>query len=379
MSDLRPLPAALQPLGWDRSWSLVLETALQGRPHTVPPPAPARVTRSGPGSCDLLLAGGHGLVHQRATWAPELARAAANDPAESPVTGDWVLVTSESPPDGRTATATIDAVLPRRTVLSRAQVVAGSSRQQVLAANADVVAVVEGMLPAPVPGRLERLLALAWASGAQPVVVLTKSDLVPDPRAIAATVGMLTPGIEVLSTSAVDGEGLTALHGRLAAGSTLALVGASGAGKSTLLNALVAGADHPVMATAGLRSDGKGRHTTVTRELHLAPDGGAVLDTPGMRVIGLSGREDLDEVFAEVPELARGCRFTDCTHRTEPDCAVLAAVRSGALPERRLTSYRKLQREIEHQAARTDARLRAEIAGRQKAIRRAYRRRENGR
>ena len=129
------------------------------------------------------------------------------------------------------------------------------------------------------------------------------------------------------------------------------------------------------MRTRGLRSDGKGRHTTVTRELHLVPGGGAILDTPGMRTIGLAGADALGDVFPEVDTLAAGCRFADCAHDGEPGCAVLAAVASGELPERRLASYRKLLREAQHQAARTDARLRAEMTAVWKQRQRDYRRR----
>jgi ribosome biogenesis GTPase len=242
----------------------------------------------------------------------------------------------------------------------------------VLAANADVVAVVEGLAPDPDPGRLERLLALAWSSGAEPLVVLTKADLVPDAPARAADAEALAPGATVLAVATLDGVGLDPIRARLAAGATVALLGASGVGKSTLLNGLVGG---ETMRTRGLRSDGKGRHTTVTRELHLVPGGGAILDTPGMRSIGLAGADAIDDVFPEVEALAADCRFADCAHEGEPGCAVLAAVASGELPERRLASYRKLLREAQHQAARTDARLRSELTAVWKQRQRDYRRR----
>jgi ribosome biogenesis GTPase len=299
----------------------------------------------------------------RATWGADVVAASAADPEAVPATGDWVVL-ADWPDDH----ATVETVLPRRASVRRAQVARGSSYAQVLAANVDVVAVVEGLVPDPDAGRLERLLALAWSSGAEPVVVLTKADLVPDPAGSAAEVADLAPGCPVLPVATPTGEGLAALRALLdgeGPGRTLALVGASGVGKSTLLNALLG--DH-AMRTRTLRADGKGRHTTVTRELHRVPGGGAVIDTPGLRSVGLVGAEPLDDVFAEVEALAGRCRFADCAHAVEPGCAVLAAVEAGELPERRLASYRKLRREAEYRASRTDARVRAERARRWRQV-----------
>ena len=362
-SSERPTPGShrdLAPLGWDAGWA----AHLAGAP---PDAVVGRVGRSGRGRCDVLVAVDDAAPPLSATWSPALARAVADDPVAVPAAGDWVLL---APVPGADAWA-VDRVLPRRTAVVRAQVAQGSSFGQVLAANADVVAVVEGMAPDVDLARVERLLALAWSSGAQPWVVLTKADLPREPDVLAAEVAEAAPGAVVLAVSALTGTGLEPLRDRLRDGATVALLGASGAGKSTLLNALV-GED--VMTTRALRIDGKGRHTTVTRELHLAAGGGAVIDTPGLRTIGLAGEEALDEVFAEIEDLARRCRFSDCGHRTEPGCAVLAAVEDGTLPQRRLDSHRNLLRELEHQAARVDARLRAELTGRARARQRAYRR-----
>lgn len=352
--------AQLALLGWDASRAAALELTRDAGTTLV-----GRVCRADAGACDVLVPGPADAPDVvTAPWGAAVRRAHRTDPTAAPVAGDWVLLS----PGPEVAVA---EVLPRRTTVVRAQV-DGSSRAQVLAANADVVAVVEGLAPDPDPGRLERLLALAWSSGAEPLVVLTKADLVADAAARAADAQALAPGATVLAVSTPDGVGLDPIRARLAAGATIALLGASGVGKSTLLNALVGG---ETMRTRGLRADGKGRHTTVTRELHLAPDGGAILDTPGMRTIGLAGADALEDVFPEVEALAADCRFADCAHDGEPGCAVLAAVASGDLPERRLASYRKLLREAQHQAARTDARLRAEMTAVWKQRTRDYRRR----
>lgn len=362
----------LTPLGWDDAWAAALAAHLDRSPsspdHAPPERRPARVCRADRDACDVLLPTPDGLVSTTAAWSGPLQRAHRADPTTAPVTGDWVVTSPTTPGGG----LLIDGVLPRRSAVVRAQV-DGSSHGQVLAANADIAAVVEGLAPDPDPGRIERLLALAWSSGARPVVVLTKADLVADPDAIADDVARLAPGADVIVTSATDGAGLDPIRAWLAGGATIALLGASGVGKSTLLNALTDRDE--VMRTQALRADGKGRHTTVTRELHLVPGGGALLDTPGMRTIGLAGAGALDDVFPEVEDLAASCRFADCAHMSEPGCAVLAAVEVGDLPQRRLDSYRKLAREAQHQAARTDARLRAEMTQVWKTRTREYRRR----
>jgi ribosome biogenesis GTPase len=335
----------LARLGLDAAWRQVFE-ATQTLCVPGAPAVPARVTRTDRGACDLLGADGP----LRATWGADVVAAVALDPLAAPSTGDWVR--AQRWPDDR---VTVEAVLPRRTVVVRAQA-AGTSSGQVLAANVDVVAVVEGLYPDPDLGRVERFLALAWESGAAPRLVLTKSDLGSGGEAIAAEVAaQVAAGCPVDVPVALEDRGLDGLRELLAGGATVALVGASGVGKSTLLNALLG---DEVMTTQTLGAVHKGRHTTVTRELHLGPSGGAVIDTPGLRSVGLQAGDGLAEVFADVEELAAECRFTDCGHRTEPGCAVLAAVESGELAERRLDSWRRLQREAAWQARRVDARLR---------------------
>jgi ribosome biogenesis GTPase len=196
------------------------------------------------------------------------------------------------------------------------------------------------------------MLTLVWSSGAQPVVVCTKADL-----AVTGTddIAAAAPGVELIATSVVDRSGVAALQAIAGAGSTLAVLGASGAGKSSLVNAL-AGAE--VMATQDVRGDGRGRHTTVHRQLVLLPSSGVVIDTPGLRAVALwAGADDgLEIAFADVEDLAADCRFSDCGHVSEPGCAVLAAIEAGVLDARRVESWRKLGRELAHQALRQDVR-----------------------
>lgn len=251
--------------------------------------------------------------------------------------GDWVLT------DGQSWASALD----RRTELRRKDS-GPTSDEQLLAANVDVVVVVEPMDPRPSVRRVERMATLAWASGATPLVVLTKSDLALGGE--VADVAAVVPGVEVLEVSAETGAGLDALRAQLPAGRTFVLLGPSGAGKSTLVNAL---AGSEVLATGAVRGDGRGKHTTTHRELVQVPGLGCLVDTPGIRGVGLVADEGgLEQAFADVVELAAACRFADCEHRTEPGCAVLAAVEEGVLPAPRLASYRHLLREIAHQTAR---------------------------
>jgi ribosome biogenesis GTPase len=281
----------------------------------------------------------------------------ANDPEVA--VGDWVSLVAA---DRRWQ---LDTVLARRSLIRRASV-GGESSAQLLAANVDLVLVVVPAVPEPRVGMTERLVALAWDSGASPVVVLTKSDLVPDVAGIADDLGATAPGVDVLTVSAATADGYASLRPLLRPGITVCLLGRSGAGKSTLANALV-GEQH--FATNDIRTDGKGRHTTSFRELVMLPEGGVLIDTPGLRGVGLWLTGDgLERTFADVEELVASCRFSDCAHETEPGCAVLAALDEGGLDERRYASWRKLQREAQWMARRTDARLRAEEVRRWKAV-----------
>jgi ribosome biogenesis GTPase len=258
----------------------------------------------------------------------------------------------------------LETVLPRRTALARAGA-DGSSRGQLLAANVDTVLIAVSLDVPLRHTRTERLLSLAWESGARPVVALTKADMHPDPQAARDEVADVALGVEVLLTSAETGEGIDELRAVLEG--TIVLLGPSGVGKSMLGNRLL-GAD--LLTTGAVRTgDGKGRHTTAWRELLPLPGGGVLLDTPGLRSIGLTGSDEgLSQTFADLENLAAQCRFSDCEHRADPGCAVLAAVADGTLEERRLESYRKLQRETAWMASRTDARARTDRTARAKSM-----------
>ena len=299
----------------------------------------------------------------RASWGGGLLTAVHDDPDAAPTTGDRVRLRFW--PDER---VTVESVEPRRTLLTRADA-DGSARRQTLAANVDVVAVVEGLVPGPDRNRIARLLALAWASGAEPVVILTKADLEPEAGRIAAELQALS-ACPVLPVSSASGDGLAPIGALFAGGRTVALLGPSGAGKSSLVNALTG---DQVMRVNALRRDGKGRHTTVTRELHPVA-GGYVIDGPGLRSVGINTAAGLDQTFADITELAQDCRFSDCGHSVEPGCAVIGAIGNGDLDLERFESYRALVAEGFRQEVRRDARLRQEELRKHKIMHKALRR-----
>ena len=288
----------------------------------------------------------------------------AASPADLPAVGDWVAVRTH---DG--GAATIHAVLPRKSKFSR-KVTLSNAEEQIVAANVDTVLLVSGLGHDLNVRRIERYLALAWESGAEPVVVLTKADLVDDVAAAVAEIETVAFGVPVLAVSGITGAGVEQLEPYLRPGRTAALLGSSGVGKSTLVNYLL-GTD--LLATNELRSDGRGRHTTSHRQLIRIPGGALLLDTPGMRELQLwEADEGLDTTFDDIARLASECRFNDCAHETEPGCAVRAALESGVLDADRLASYRKLERELALLERRLDARARSEA---RRAIARAARQR----
>ncbi len=333
----------LHDLGWTDSHQTDFE------PHAAAGLVPARVSEQHRGAYVVLAEQGE----LRADLAGRLSHGAAGA-GELPAVGDWVAVA----PRSDEGAATIQAVLPRRTKFSR-KVAWAAAEEQVLAANIDTVFLVTSLNEDFNLRRLERYLTLAWESGAQPVIVLTKADLCDDVEGRVLAVEAISFGVPVHAISSSTGAGLDLVRSHLAPGRTIALLGSSGVGKSTLVNTL---AGREVLAVQEIReSDGEGRHTTTHRQLVLLPEGGLVLDTPGMRELQLwESSEGLGETFADVEELAARCRFGDCAHRTEPGCAILAALEDGTLEEERWTSYQKLQRELEHLERRLDKRAQSE-------------------
>ena len=327
-------------LGWDPEWA-----ALAAGPTG----APARVVRADGAAALLVTAEGE-------------VRTAGS----GLVTGDWALFRPGPDPAGPGTAVR----LPRRTELVRGAAGKAAARQ-VLAANVDLVFVLVSLAAPPSAGRLDRLLTVAWDSGARPVVVLTKADLAEGTAAAERDEVAETAGpAPVLLTSTVDGRGLAELRAMVGRGTTAALLGVSGAGKSSLRNALGA-APGPV---APVGRTGKGRHTTTARELVGLPGGGLLLDTPGLRGVQLwAADEGLDIAFADIVELAGHCRFRDCRHAGEPGCAIAAAVAAGTVSARRVASHAALRHEVGWLRDRYDARQRAEQRRQWKQLSKAVR------
>jgi ribosome biogenesis GTPase len=323
---------ALARLGWDEGFAISLDAVAPGR-------TPARITRVDRGT--LTAAGADGELRLDARNRP---------PVNAPggiTAGDWVALD----------TTEVVEVLPRRSALLR-HVAGRVTAEQAVAANIDVILVVAALDVPLRPRKLERMLAAAWSSGAEPVVVLTKSDVCDGVDAARATVSASAAGAPVIAVSAVDGTGLDRLGSIAIPGRTMVLLGPSGAGKSTLLNRL---AGHDLLATGDVRRDGKGRHTTTHRELLVLPEGAIVIDTPGVREFGLwDADEGIATAFADIVELGTRCRFSDCAHATEPGCAVRAAAAEDPAIEGRLESHRRLEREQRRLDRQQDGRALAE-------------------
>jgi ribosome biogenesis GTPase / thiamine phosphate phosphatase len=345
------LQHSLEALGWNQFFADAFA------PYEPEGLIPGRVAVQERGGAVLFTAAGT----LRADVATRLVRAGGQV-----VAGDWVAA-EQLPGEDR---AIVRAVLPRRSRFARKE--PWLTEEQVVAANVDTVFLVTDCGRDFQPRRLERYLTAAWDSGAAPVIVLTKSDLAADVSETVAEAEAIAFGVPVHAISSVTGEGLGELDLYVLPGQTVALLGSSGVGKSTLVNRLL-GED--LLATAELRRDGRGRHTTTHRELVHLPGGALLLDTPGMRELQLWADESaLEETFADVAELARECRFSDCAHGQEPGCAVRAALGDGSLPQIRWESYTKLQHELRALAVKQDVRLRSEARKERRRFARSQRR-----
>ena len=320
MRDSAPEPLTLPALGWNDRWAALAGGRVDGT-------RPARVMRHD--GTAVLVGGDDGVQSFPLRRSlPPLA------------VGDWLLVG-----DGL-----IVEVLERASLLQRRDPTGGGA--QLIAANLDLVGIVCGLDRPVSAGRIQRMVIQVWDSGATPMVVLTKNDLVADTIEAEETAAAAAPGVAVLVISSETGEGLEAVLDAVA-GLTVAFVGESGAGKSTLVNALAGG---DLAATAEVRAgDHKGRHTTTARELHVLPGGVRLIDTPGIREMGLwTDVDTVDDAFEDIGELAAQCRFRDCTHGAEPGCAVRAALEAGRLPVERFDSWEALRREAAAAELRAD-------------------------
>lgn len=330
----------LDALGWSPALAEAFAQELARDPSLVA----GRVTRTERGTWFVeteqgtVLSRVPGRVHHRVA-----------DPLDLPAVGDWVALQPSSRP------ALIRAILPRHALLARKTIEDRAGEVQVIAANVDRVLIVEGLDKELRPRRLERMLAFARDSGAQPIVLLNKSDLAPAAGAAIEALRAVAGDATLLTLSALHGQGVADVQALLPPAQAAILVGASGAGKSTLANALLGEARQ---ATTGVREgDAKGRHTTTHRELFVLPNGALLIDGPGMREFGLwLADEGVGETFPDIDALAAACRFSDCAHESEPGCAVNQAVEEGRLAPERLESYFKLMRNDAGRAARHDSR-----------------------
>jgi ribosome biogenesis GTPase len=348
-------PLTLEALGWTSRFAEAFE------PFQASGGEPARVSLEHTHIYRVITPDGERL----ARVAGRL-RHAAEERADFPAVGDWVVLDPAAAGGGD---ARIRAILPRASQFSR-RAAGNPTERQVIAANVDVVFLVSGLDLDFNPRRIERYLVTAWDSGASPVILLNKSDLVDDPSAFLTEVEALAKGVPVLAVSARRPETLAVVRAQLGPGRTAVLLGSSGVGKSSIVNALIGG---EMMRTRDVRDyDSRGRHTTTGRQLVLLPGGGILIDTPGLRELQLWDTGDsVAGAFADIDTLAEGCRFRDCRHASEPGCAVTAAVKGGTLSDVRLASFRKLQDEQAFQATQQDQRAQIEQKRRSKVMSKA--------
>lgn len=348
----------LPALGWDDRLATLFASEAPGR-------IPGRILSEERGQYVVVTAAGEGP----ASPSGRLRHDTELDPTAAwPAVGDWVAMDLGTQAADGTEHRLIQRVLPRRTAVVRRSPGDRRMPTQVLAANVDVVFVVTSVNREFNVRRLERYLTVAWESGATPVILLSKSDLTDDIEGYRITAESTAPGVDVVGVSAVTGDGVEAVRAYLGVGRTVVFTGSSGVGKSSIVNAL---AGEQLLDTGGIRlDDARGRHTTTRRQLvRLAH--GLLIDTPGLRELGILDGDGLSTAFEDVEKAAAACRFGDCQHRSEPGCAVRAAVGDGSLAFDRLEAYRKLEREAERAMLATDALARRAERKRWSAIHRS--------
>lgn len=332
----------LAALGWDDRHATLFASEAPGL-------VPGRILAEERGQYLVVSAAGEGP----ASASGRLRHDTEIDPTVAwPAVGDWVALEPIRPTDSGVEHRLIQRVLTRRTAVVRRSPGDRRMPSQVLAANVDVVFVVTSVNAEFNPRRLERYVTVAWESGATPIILLSKADLADDLESYRLQAEATAPGVAVIAVSAITGVGIEAVRSHLGAGRTVVFTGSSGVGKSSIVNAL-AGA--PLLDTGRIREDdARGRHTTTRRQLVRLADG-LLIDTPGLRELGVLDGEGLSTAFDDVERLAAECRFGDCQHRTEPGCAVRAAITSGDLDRGRFVAYEKLQREAARATLATDA------------------------
>ena len=332
----------LERLGWNTFWEQSF-ASMQSRGFV-----PGRVTAQHKNSYRVYLQGGELPARVTGKFLHESEQSGI-----LPVVGDWAVIRISNDQNH----ASIHGILPRKSKFSRK--IAGSvTREQVAAANNDLLFLVQGLDGDFNPRRMERYLVMAWDSGASPVIILSKMDLCTDVKQKLYETSSIAPGVPVHAISSVTQEGLEQLRNYTQKGKTIALLGSSGAGKSTLINRLLGNERQKIQEVRS--SDSRGRHTTTRRELLLLPSGGCVIDTPGMRELQLwNAPEGMIGAFPEIAKVAARCRFDDCRHDAEPDCAVKQALSDSTLDPERFENFQKLRRELEYLNSRQDPLLQA--------------------